>query len=100
MILCKNYRAAGELNWDFAVWFSMKPIRDYRADAERLRHAAREATPEGRGHLLQLAELYEGLAKANDKLARTPWPSRGGDIEADAGLDLRLVPITIMPVDR
>jgi hypothetical protein len=70
-------------------------IRDYRADAERLRQVAREARPEGRQRLLQLAELYEALAKANEVLAQTPWPPREDGADATAAPDLLAIPITV-----
>ena len=49
----------------------MEPGRNYRIEAERLRAAARTASPERREHLLTLAGLYEDLANANERLAHT-----------------------------
>lgn len=72
----------------------MKPIRDYRAEVERLWEAARQAPPEECQRLMQLAGLYEGLGQANEALARTTWPPAARD-DAVPALDLLSVPVTV-----
>jgi hypothetical protein len=47
---------------------------EYRAEADRLREAARKPwmMPDARQTLLQMAEAYEALARADETLAKLP----------------------------
>ena len=49
-------------------------VDEYRAEAERLRHAAQApwALPEARQTLLSLAAAYDRLAKLTETLAKPP----------------------------